>query len=275
MGHDVTKVLMGQTLSSAKDMSVYEEDPASFEAGLALVLKDGGGLSKAYADANAAGFRIGISAGKSLSNHKKLSVVRTGERVPIRAALKRARGTVTITSYANLVSGTDDAITIAGQAFTFQSASVTPGDATAQAATGNSETAASLAAQINAHAVVSLKVKAAVSGAVVTLWSVAEGIGSTGTGNDIAVSYTDNDTNVGLTLAGLSGGKLANGSDTISAIDYGTKGAKVYINDTTGKADVAAFGHISDAIYVVSPLTGIDEAGNSVGAALVDMPGGL
>ncbi len=275
MAHDATKVLMGQTASSAKDMTTYSEDPADFEAGCAVVLKSTGALSKAYAD-SADGLRIGVSAGRSLSNHKKTSVVRTGERVPMRAALKRARATVTITSVANLLDTSADTITIAAVAFVAQAGATTPGQATFRAATGVNETAAELASQVNSHATASLKVKAVASGAVVTLWAVAEGVGTTGTGNDVAVTYTDGHaTTVGATLAGLTGGKLASGSDTISAINYGTLGAKVYINDTTGKADVAAFGHVSDATYVVGPLTGLDEDGNSVGAVLVDMPGGL
>lgn len=269
--HDASKVLLGATGSSAKDVSRYVGDPATYLAGLCVRLKSDSTLSLLKSD----GRHLGVSMGASLSDHKQTVVVRTGERIPIRMHLKRARGTVTITSYANLVSGTDDAITIAGTAFVAQAGAATPGDATFRAATGNNETATSLATQINAHATVSLKVKAVVSSAVVTLWSVAEGVGSTGTGNDIAVTYTDNDTNVGATLGGLTDGKLAGGSDSISAIDYAALGAKAYINDTTGKADVAAFSTVSDAVYVAAPLTGISESATEVAACLVDMPGGL
>ena len=119
-----------------------------------------------------------------------------------------ADGTVTITSYANLVSGTDDTITIEGVAFTAQAGAATLGEATFQAATSNDATAASLAAQINAHAVTSLLVSAAAVGAVVTITAVEQGIA----GNDIGLSYTDNDTNVGATVAGLSGGNLSGGA---------------------------------------------------------------
>lgn len=119
-----------------------------------------------------------------------------------------ADGTITITSYANLVSGTDDAITIEGVAFTAQAGAATLGEATFQAATSNEATAASLAAQINAHEVIGDLVTASVNGAIVTLVANELGYG----GNNIDVTYTDNDTNVGATLGGLSGGKLAGGA---------------------------------------------------------------
>lgn len=127
----------------------------------------------------------------------------------------KATGSITITSYANLVSGTDDTITIEGVAFTAQAGAATLGEATFQAATSNDATAASLAAQINAHAVVSELVVATVLGAVVTLTAVE----NYSPGNSIGLSYTDNDTNVGATLAGLSGGNLS-GGDGLSLGDF-------------------------------------------------------
>lgn len=120
-----------------------------------------------------------------------------------------ADGTITVTSYANLVSGTDDAITIAGVVFTAQAGAVTEGDATFQAATSNEATAASLAAQINANEDVNEIVIATVENAVVTLTALAD---NPWDGNDVTLTYTDNDTNVGATLAGLSGGKLSGGA---------------------------------------------------------------
>jgi len=219
--------------------------------------------------------RIGVSLGKSLSDTKKTAVLRTGEAVPVLASLKRSTGVITISSYANLVSGTDDVITVGATAFTAQAGAATPGDATFQAATSNNATAVSLAAQINAHATASTLVHAVVtSSGVVTLYSKVEGAGS---GHDVALSYTDNDTNVGAVLSGLSAGKLTGGSDTISDIAYIAKGAKAYINDVTGKLDIAMSGYstISDATYVSEELTGVDESAAEVTAALVDLPGGL
>lgn len=115
-----------------------------------------------------------------------------------------ATGTITITSYANLVSGTDDSVGVNGTTFTAQTGAVTPGDATFRAATSNDATATSLAAQINAHATVSLAVYATALAAVVTIHAMHGGTA----GNSIALAYTDNDANIGATKSGtaLSGG---------------------------------------------------------------------
>lgn len=125
-----------------------------------------------------------------------------------------ADGVITVTNYANLVSGTDDAITLSGVAFTAQSGAATLGQATFQAATDNATTAASLAAQINGHATTGALVTATVLGAVVTVTAKNAGFA----GNDITLTYTDNDTNVGATLSGLSAGKLSGGT----GLTYGT-----------------------------------------------------
>jgi hypothetical protein len=116
----------------------------------------------------------------------------------------QASGNITITSYANLVSGTDDSVGVAGVTFTAQAGAATLGEATFQAATSNDATATSLAAQINAHATAGALVEATVVGAVVTITALASG----SAGNSIALAYTDNDTNVGATKSGtaLTGG---------------------------------------------------------------------
>lgn len=119
----------------------------------------------------------------------------------------QATGVITVTSYANLVSGTDDSVTIEGVVFTAQATAVTEGETTFRAATSNDATAASLAAQINAHPATSARVVATVLNAVVTLTAVADGSG----GNAIDLSYTDNDTNVGIVLSGITGGHLIGG----------------------------------------------------------------
>lgn len=124
----------------------------------------------------------------------------------------KATGTFTVTSYANLVSGTDDSVTIDGVVFTAQTGAAVLGEATFQAATSNDATAASLAAQINAHAVTAAKVVASVVGAVVTLTAVD--FYSTG---NYALAYTDNDTNVGITKSGTA----MTGGDGLSAGSFG------------------------------------------------------
>ncbi len=266
MSHDATKALMGNGLSSAKELSCHNVDPASFPAGVKVHMASTGLPSLL----KSAGFVLGISMGRSLSDHKKLSVLRCGEKVPVKLALKRASGSVVITSYANLLTGTPDTITVGATAFTAQAGAATPGSAVFQAATGNNETAASLAAQINAHATAGALVKAVASTATVTLYARAGGTG----GNAIALAYADLGTaTVGATV---SGAVLSGGSDTFSDISYVSKGAKAYFNDFNGLADFSTTeSTVSDAMYVSGVLTGIDEDGNNVPCALVDMPGGL
>ncbi len=116
----------------------------------------------------------------------------------------KASGNATITNFANLISGTDDSITIEGTSFTAQAGAATPGAGTFQAVTSNEVTAQSLATQINSHAVTSLLVRATRNGAIVELVAVRGGTD----GNDINISYTNNDANVGATVSGaaLTGG---------------------------------------------------------------------
>lgn len=137
----------------------------------------------------------------------------------------QASGSVEITDYANLVSGTDDVIKIGETAFTAQEGAATEGEATFQAATDNDTTAASLAAQINAHATAGALVKATVEDAVITLTAIAVGTG----GNSIALSYTDNDSNVG---AVVSGETLENGAGGLEAAI-----ANSYVDIAAGKYD--------------------------------------
>lgn len=132
-----------------------------------------------------------------------------------------ATGVITISDYAALVSGTDDVITIEGVAFTAQAGAATLGETTFQAATSNDATATSLAAQINGHATIGLLVRAAAVGAVVTLTATTD---HNWLGNDIDVSYTDNDTNVGAVLSGLSGGKLMGGTGLYVGVFDGVVG---------------------------------------------------
>lgn len=120
----------------------------------------------------------------------------------------QAQATLTVSSYSNLLTTTPDTFTVAGVTFTAQSGAATLGEATFRADTGNNETAASIAAQINAHATASALVEATVESAVVTI--KAKNAGSAG--NDIGLSYTDNGGgNIGITLAGLTAGKLSGG----------------------------------------------------------------
>jgi len=79
MSHDATKILMGTTTSTAKEVDNRAGDPATFIAGLCVHLKSDDTLSLASAD----GSKLGISLGRSLSDHKRVAICRKGERVPI------------------------------------------------------------------------------------------------------------------------------------------------------------------------------------------------
>ena len=192
MPHDASKAIMGMPQSSDRDVLVNAADPATFIAGLAVRQKSDGLLSVAVAD----GMWTGVSLGKSLSDHKKTAVCAAGLKVPVLLERQPARGIITITSYANLVSGTDDAIAVGATSFVAQAGAATPGQATFQAATDNDTTAASLAAQINAHATAGALVEATAVAAVVTITAKSNSTA----GDTIALSYTDNDTNIGATV---------------------------------------------------------------------------
>ncbi len=144
----------------------------------------------------------------------------------------KAAGTITISSYANLISGTDDSINVAGVIFTAQTGAATLGDATFRAATGNTETGASLAAQITAHALAKTLVHAVASMGVVTITTIERGL----SGNSLALEYTDNDSNIG---ASVSGALLTGGT---APADYGSFPGVVGISSTDGDLldDVAA-----------------------------------
>lgn len=119
-----------------------------------------------------------------------------------------ASGNITITSYANLVNAGNDKVAVAGVEFVAGSGAATPGAATFQAATSNDATAASLAAQINAHAVAGALVTAEAASAVVTITAKTRGTA----GNSIALVYTDMGTaTIGATrsAATLLGGTVA------------------------------------------------------------------
>lgn len=270
--HSTSKQLLGFAKNGKPLITPnFDSDPATYKAG--LVVRQSSTINQLSLTS---GFKIGVSQGRSLSSHKRTSVLRKGEGVAISAHLKRSTGVITVSSYANLLTTTPDSVTIGSSVFVAQSGAATPGTLFFRAATSNAATATSLAAQINSHATASTLVYARDNGdGTVSLFSVVEGAG---TGNDVAVAYTDNGGgNIGITLSGLTGGKLAGGSDTVTDIAYMTKGAKAYINDTTGKLDIAHNGStVSDAMYIGGPIYGIDEDGVETSAAgLVDMQGGL
>lgn len=267
MGQDPTKILLGTTLSSDKPgVTTYQSNPATFVAGTACRVGSDGLLTFTKGSNKWAG----ISLGRSLSDIQNTSILRCGSGVPVVLEVAPSRGNVTITNYANLVVTSGDKVTIGSTQFTAQSGAATPGQATFQAATSNAATATSLAAQINAHATAGALVFASIdptNSAKVLLTTIANGTA----GNSIILTYTDTNSEIGATVSGS--GTLSGGAGNP---DFVTIGKNVYFSNTTGKADDAGSdATISDAIYMSGILNGIDELGNTVPVAIVDMIGGL
>lgn len=79
MSHSATTVYMGSHGSNILESDNWPGDPATFLAGLCVHLKSDDTVSLAAAD----GSKLGISLGRSLSDHKRLSIARKGKKVPI------------------------------------------------------------------------------------------------------------------------------------------------------------------------------------------------
>jgi hypothetical protein len=77
MAHDATKVLLGTTTSSAKEISNFVADPDDFPAGVGVRLDTTGNLSLGT------GNLVGISLGVSLDETDRVAVARDGESVPV------------------------------------------------------------------------------------------------------------------------------------------------------------------------------------------------
>lgn len=262
--HNTGQILLGSTRQGgkhpAKVVSSVASDPATYKAGLAVRMASSGLLSLS------SGFLCGVSLGKSLDDNTRTSYVRKSGGVPLRAL--KYSGTITISSYANLVSTSGDVIQVAGVDFTAQSSSVTLGQATFQAASSNNATATSLAAQINAHATAGAKVYAQAASAVVHLVSIEDNPSAP------TLTYTDSSpTTVGASVSG---------SGTMTALTP-TIGAAVYVHSTLGKAVVSTHTSavVTNAIYASNDATsgalidGIDESGSTIVCAMIDMEGGI
>jgi hypothetical protein len=111
------------------------------------------------------------------------------------SAISNQFACATITCFANLVSGTDDAIVVAGVTFTATACAAVSGAATFQAATTNAATATSLSSQINANACASALVTASV-----VCCTIVKVVADAST-LCLTLTYTDNDCNVGATVS--------------------------------------------------------------------------
>jgi hypothetical protein len=79
MGHNATKVLMGSSVSSVKEI---DNRKGVIGAGLAVRLSSADAISVALSDGNL----LGISAGKSLSDTSRTAIFRKGLGVPVKLA---------------------------------------------------------------------------------------------------------------------------------------------------------------------------------------------
>lgn len=243
--HDPTKVLMGATGSSAKDSSMHSANPATYKAGLAVRLKNNGDISLLKSD----GSWLGVSLGRSLSDTSKIAVARTGSEIPLLASddsefASLQKDHLLFTAVLVGSDGNDIQITLANTA----TAGAETVDVTALSIVVGIESGVSTCQQI----VDAIEADAEAS-ALITV-AIDEGEAASA--------------QAAFTIDNLEGG--------VDLGSYITVGAKVYINDTTGLADVNDSGRtISDAVYVSGLLSGIQEDGTIANVVLVDMSGGL
>ena len=163
--------------------------------------------------------------------HVQVGVASGDSAATIAAAIataigKHASGTVTCSS---ATTGSD--VTVAGVTFVATAGAVSLGEAKYSKDTGNTEAAASLAAQINGHVTAGAAVYAIASGAVVTIWALACGTA----GNAIALTTADavhtavsgTGTLAGATVAsdlGAHAASVAGGVITLHACNKGACG---------------------------------------------------
>lgn len=243
MPHDPTKFLMGATGSSDRNVSDYAADPASFPAGVAVRQKNDGGLSLSSSD----GALVGVSLGKSMSDHKKTSVVRDGNRVPLALTNEGTKSSLTVgdLTFEALTEGTDgDSITITladTETAGAETVSVDGTDITIGMEDGVS-TAQQIADAVEASEAASALVTVTIAG------------GEESTAQDAATE--DN---------------LAGGAEPYP---FAVLGAAVRVSNSTGKA-ISSSGTLTGATYISGKLTGVAEDGSEIAVALIDMGGGL
>jgi hypothetical protein len=244
VAHDATKVVLGSTGSSDRDVTAEPADPATFVAGLAVRRNSDGGLQIA-ADGNAV--LIGVSLGVSLSDTKKTAVARDGAWIPlllINDAATVKIGNITFTAIPFGTLGNVITIELVDGA--------TGGEATV---TTDVETPANIVVEIE--------------DGVTTAQAIADAIsaddGQGGAAEYVFVSIdsgeeeTEQDAH---SQAALTGGT-----------DFAFEGATVKIDATTGKGSVD--GTATGAAYLSGVKTGIYPDGTTAPCAFIAMPGGF
>lgn len=235
---------MGSVGTNDRLASDFNSDPASFPAGVAVREKSDGTLSLASTD----GQLVGVSLGRSLSDTKRTSVCRTGNRVPLTmedSGVKASvvKGDLTFTAVAKGVAG--NSITIA-----MLDTAVADGSEVATIV------GTAISVSMKAGASTATHVKAALDAvpAIVALITTT-------------ISGTAGTAQTAHALAPLVGG--------VDSFAFCVKGAAVHVDNTTGLA-CASGGTTTGATYVDGPLTGINEDGTTAAdVAIIDMGGGL
>lgn len=242
--HDPTKVLLGTTPSSDKDVTCETGSPATFLPGLVVRKNTDGTLSLTT------GTRIGVSLGESLDGATaKTAVCRTGNEVPILLtdyAAELELEDLTYTAVDETAAGNLIGIVYADEVedASAEVTSVETDEATGEititvAMESGATTADDILAAIEADAEADALVTVAVTG--------------TGATAQTAVART----------------ALADGGGT----SYATPGAAVVLHATSGKAD--ASGTTTGAVYVSGDKTGVNRDGTTASVALIAMHGGF
>lgn len=143
------------------------------------------------------------------------------------AVHKHASGTVT---FASAIAA--DTVTIGGTTFVGTAGAVTPGAATFSIDTGNTQAAASLASQVNAHATAGALVRAVANAAIVTLYAHAGGTG----GNSIALASS-----TGVRLAVSAATLTGANADNALAVHAQASGAVVTLHARNAGAAMNEF----------------------------------
>ena len=238
MPHDATKMLLGASRSSDKDVTCENADPASFPAGRAVRGKSDGTISLASGD----GKLIGVSMGKSLSDHKKTAVARAGNLIPIEIAAYLTKGSLTFVKKVTAVVNI---------------AFITGGTAGSEvvAVTGDADAGYLISVSMDGGVSTATQMKTALDLSAPALALIETHIAS-GAGGTAQAAFA---------------------SDEIDAVAQPVIGAAVYVSNVTGKAMPALYGAITGASYASGALDGIspDDGTTLYKVALIDMAGGL
>lgn len=226
---------MGSVGSSDHDVSCEPSDPASFPAGRAVRRASTGALSLSSGD----GQLIGVSLGKSLSDHKKTSVCRAGNKVPLELA-----------GWAFLVQEDLTFYTKRNVAVAIEFLDTGTAGAEAVTVTGDDDAGWLISLSMEDGVSTATQCKAALDGDADALALIDTVI--SGTAGDAQAAFAEDDIDGVIPVVG----------------------AAVRVSNSTGKA-VNAGGSLTGASYAAGVLTGVAEDASEIPASSIDMAGGL